>query len=106
MNVEAEPGNYVLVTVADTGTGMTLETQQRIFDPFFTTKEIGKGTGLGLSTALTIAKGHGGFINVYSEPGKGSQFSIYLPVADATSSAETEARVRSMPEGHGELILI
>lgn len=106
MNVDAKPGNYILLTVADTGTGMTREIQQRIFDPFFTTKEIGKGTGLGLATALTIAKGHGGFINVYSEPGKGSQFSIYLSASDASSILETETPARSLPKGNGEVILV
>jgi two-component system cell cycle sensor histidine kinase/response regulator CckA len=106
MNVDAKPGNYVLLTVTDTGTGMTREIQQRIFDPFFTTKEVGKGTGLGLATALTIAKGHGGFINVYSEPGKGSQFSIYLPASDAGLPAETQAPARSLPKGNGEVILV
>lgn len=106
MNVDAKPGNYILLTVADTGTGMTREIQQRIFDPFFTTKEIGKGTGLGLATALTIAKGHGGFINVYSESGKGSQFSIYLSASDASSILETETPARSLPKGNGEVILV
>lgn len=106
MNVDAKPGNYILLTVADTGTGMTREIQQRIFDPFFTTKEVGKGTGLGLATALTIAKGHGGFINVYSESGKGSQFSIYLSASDASSILETETPARSLPKGNGEVILV
>ena len=106
MNVEAQPGNYLLLVVSDTGIGMTRDVQQRIFDPFFTTKEIGKGTGLGLSTALTIAKSHGGFINVYSEPGKGSKFSIYLPVAEADSSPEIESQVPFLPRGNGEVILV
>jgi len=105
LNIEAKPGNYVLVTVSDTGTGMTHEVQQRIFDPFFTTKEFGKGTGLGLSTALTIAKSHGGFINVYSEPGKGSQFSVYLPACEQPAD-ETAISTRALPQGSGELILV
>ncbi|MBK9766326.1 MAG: PAS domain S-box protein [Chloracidobacterium sp.] len=78
MNIDAEPGRYVLLTISDTGTGMTPEVVSRIFDPFFTTKDIGKGTGLGLSTTLTIVKSHGGFLNVYSELKRGSRFSIYL----------------------------
>ncbi|MCY7347772.1 MAG: PAS domain S-box protein, partial [Pyrinomonadaceae bacterium] len=68
VNLEAHTGEYVLLEVKDTGTGMSPEIVNRIFDPFFTTKEIGKGTGLGLSTALSIVKSHGGFINTYSEP--------------------------------------
>ena len=105
MNLDAKPGSYVLVTVSDTGSGMTPDIQERIFDPFFTTKEVGKGTGLGLSTALTIAKCHGGFINVYSEPGKGSRFSVYLPVTGVTAE-ETEKAINSMPQGDGETILV
>lgn len=106
MFIEAKPGRYVLISVKDTGTGMPSEIQQRIFDPFFTTKEIGKGTGLGLSTALTIVKSHGGFINVYSEQGKGTQFSIYLPAAEVESVAKERKIDLPYPTGKGELILI
>jgi two-component system cell cycle sensor histidine kinase/response regulator CckA len=105
MNIDAKPDSYVLLTVADTGTGMTPEVLIRIFDPFFTTKEVGKGTGLGLSTALTIVKSHGGFINTYSEAGKGSKFSIYIPASDVRHSAES-AVVKAPPKGNGELILV
>ncbi|HVY71807.1 MAG TPA: PAS domain S-box protein, partial [Verrucomicrobiae bacterium] len=71
MNAQAKPGPHVVLEVADTGGGIAPEHQEKIFEPFFTTKEIGKGTGLGLSTALAIVKSHGGFVNFYSEPGKG-----------------------------------
>jgi two-component system, cell cycle sensor histidine kinase and response regulator CckA len=106
MHLEAKPGRFVTISVSDTGPGMTPEIQSRIFEPFFTTKEMTKGTGLGLSTALTIVKSHGGFINVYSELHKGSQFTLYLPAVDMPGAAESAALQTDLPLGHGELILV
>ncbi|HXC72212.1 MAG TPA: PAS domain S-box protein [Pyrinomonadaceae bacterium] len=106
MHLEAKPGRFVSVSVSDTGPGMTPEIQSRIFEPFFTTKEMTKGTGLGLSTALTIVKSHGGFINVYSELHKGSQFTLYLPAVDMPGAAESAALQTDLLLGHGELILV
>ena len=106
MHLEAKPGRFVIITVADTGTGMPPEVVSRIFEPFFTTKEVGKGTGLGLSTALTIVHSHGGFVNVYSEPNKGTQFTVYLPAAAGGESAAAEIARPDFPIGHGELILV
>jgi two-component system cell cycle sensor histidine kinase/response regulator CckA len=106
MHIEAKPGRFVVITVSDTGPGMSAEIQGRIFEPFFTTKEMTKGTGLGLSTALTIVKSHGGFVNVYSEPRKGSQFALYIPALDAPGTTEVGALQSDFPLGNGELILV
>jgi CheY-like chemotaxis protein len=105
MNIDARSGPYVVVTVADTGTGIPRELLERIFEPFFTTKEPGKGTGLGLSTTLGIVKSHGGFINVYSEIGQGTQFKIYLP-AEVSSETEMAIGSQELPLGNGELVLV
>lgn len=106
MNIDAEPGDFVLLTIADTGTGMTREVLKRIFDPFFTTKDVGKGTGLGLAMTMTIVKSHDGFINVYSEPSKGTRFSIYFPALETHKEIVPPGRVNELPTGNGELILV
>lgn len=106
MNIDADPGNFVHLTVSDTGTGMTLDVLQRIFDPFFTTKEVGKGTGLGLATTLTIVKSHGGFVNVYSEPSKGTRFSIYFPAFETQNDTFAVDLKSTLPTGNGELIMV
>ncbi|MDZ4876512.1 MAG: Sensor histidine kinase RcsC [Chroococcidiopsis cubana SAG 39.79] len=104
MHLEAKAGAYVVITIADTGMGMSKAVQERIFEPFFTTKDIGKGTGLGLSTAIGIVKGHGGFIQVTSEEKKGTQFQVYLPAKEAEEQPRSPER--EIPFGHGELILV
>ncbi|WP_083636976.1 PAS domain-containing protein [Leptolyngbya sp. 'hensonii'] len=104
LNLDARSGNYVMVTISDTGTGIPAELLDRIFDPFFTTKEPGKGTGLGLSIVLGIVKNQGGFLQVSSEVGQGTQFKVYLPSAEGITPTTTPEEVVS--QGNGELILI
>ncbi|WP_341530840.1 GAF domain-containing protein [Nostoc sp. UHCC 0302] len=104
MNLDAQVGPYVVITIADTGFGIPPHILERIFEPFFTTKESGKGTGLGLSTVIGIVKNHSGFINVESEIGKGTQFQVYLPAVQ--ERARQQAENLELPYGNGELILV
>ena len=106
MNLEARPGPHTLITISDTGAGIPAEVIDKIFEPFFTTKEHGKGTGLGLSTAIGIVKSHGGFITVYSEVGRGTQFKIHLPAVESARADYVEATEMKLPTGRGELILV
>jgi two-component system, cell cycle sensor histidine kinase and response regulator CckA len=101
----AKPGNYLCVSVADTGDGIPAGQLQKIFLPFFTTKSSDKGTGLGLSTSLTIAKNHGGFLTVGSEVGCGTEFKLFLPAVIGTVEDEATPQKPS-PVGDGECILI
>jgi two-component system cell cycle sensor histidine kinase/response regulator CckA len=102
----AGPGNYVKISVTDTGTGMDKATQQRIFDPFFTTKEMGRGTGLGLASAYGIINNHGGIINVYSEKGKGTTFNIYLPASKKEVSTSKERVTEEILKGTETVLLV
>ncbi|MDP9199477.1 MAG: PAS domain S-box protein [Pseudomonadota bacterium] len=107
MSAIGRPGNYVEVSVRDTGSGIPAHVQQRMFEPFFTTKELGKGTGLGLATVLSIVRSHGGFINVYSEEAKGSTFHVYLPAGASPEPSEPGGkRPVTLPRGRGETILV
>ena len=107
MNLQAKAGRYVQISVADTGTGIPPTLLEKIFEPFFTTKAINKGTGLGLSTVMAIVKSHGGLINVYSEPNKGTTFKVYLPALEMSSEARKEqVALASLPRGNGETILL
>ncbi|PAW88852.1 MAG: hypothetical protein B9S33_04275 [Pedosphaera sp. Tous-C6FEB] len=102
---EARPGDYVRMAVRDSGAGIPPEVLERIFDPFFTTKGPEKGTGLGLSTVMGIVRGHGGFLRVFSEVGRGSTFEIYLPVASEPAEPMESAMVESLVT-KGELVLV
>lgn len=101
----AKPGRFILLSVTDTGTGMDQATMERIFEPFFTTKEPGKGTGIGLATAYGIVKQHDGMINAYSEPGKGSIFKVYLPLA-RMEATEVGAEISGPVVGGRETVLL
>jgi len=100
------PGRYVKISITDTGIGMDGATRQRVFDPFFTTKEMGRGTGLGLASAYGIIKNHGGFINVYSETGKGTTFNIYLPSTEKKEINEEIQPTEKVIKGSGTILFV
>jgi two-component system cell cycle sensor histidine kinase/response regulator CckA len=105
----AQPGPYVRLSVTDTGCGMEKETLIRLFEPFFTTKPAGKGTGLGLSTVYGIVKQNGGFVEVSSEPGKGSCFAVFLPQCkdpSATAEPEPESSPAKSEPGRGTILVV
>jgi CheY-like chemotaxis protein len=102
---EIEPGEYVIITVRDTGTGMTPEIRKRVFEPFFTTKGPGQGTGMGLSVAYGIARSYGGGITAYSRPGRGSTFRVFLPSVSQEKQGD-EAGQPSLPRGTERVLFV
>ncbi len=107
MHNSATSGPHLAIIVSDTGTGIPAAIRDRIFEPFFTTKDFGKGTGLGLSTTFAIVKGHGGFIDLQSEEGRGTTFSLYFPASSAPTPVDVpSASKRGLPLGENDLILV
>jgi signal transduction histidine kinase/CheY-like chemotaxis protein len=102
----AKTGNYVSISVLDNGNGIPEKIRDRIFEPFFTTKDVGKGTGLGLAVTYSIVKNHGGWINFYSEIGKGTEFRVYLPAIDIAVTKEGSSLEEILPRGTETVLLV
>ena len=105
-NLDASPGDFVVITVTDTGMGIPPDIRSKIFEPFFTTKIAGQGSGLGLATVLGIVRSHNGFIDFESEVGRGTSFKIYLPAIKNKVAPALEREAKELPRGQGETILI
>jgi PAS domain S-box-containing protein len=106
INGYGTPGRYAFITVSDTGHGIDAETQKRIFDPFFTTKRVGEGTGLGLAISYGIIHQHNGYIKVYSEPGQGTVFKIFLPLSEGEPSPDRKTTAAVPVKGGNETVLV
>ena len=103
---ELKPGDYVMLAISDTGKGMSEEVKARVFEPFYSTKDVGQGTGLGLSTCYGIIKQSGGHISVYSEPGRGTTFKIYLPQVEQPLKSPASAPTPALPRGSETILLV